>query len=94
MSSTAVTNNIEDGTEVSDCTCDITSNSCDISCCCDADCPADTLTLWLNDATAFCNNAIEDSLQPLTKCIDRDYLAFWNDRPGISIDDNESKEDI
>jgi hypothetical protein len=50
--------------------------------------------LWLNDATSFCNNVIEDSLQPLTKCIKRDYLAYWNDRPGISIDDNDSKDEI
>jgi hypothetical protein len=26
--------------------------------------------------------------------MDRTYLAFWNDRMGITIDDNESKEDL
>ena len=87
---TTATSNLK----ISDCSCDLTVGSCDISCCCDTDCPASTLKLWQADSTAFCNSVVFNELKPLTKWMNKDYLAFTNKRMGITIDDNKSKKDI
>jgi len=90
----AITNTVKDHEEVSECSCDLKSNTWDISCCCDSDCPAQTLSLWLSDANSFCNSQIYEELKPFTECMNKDYLAFTNKRMGITIDDNDSKDEV
>jgi len=42
---------VTNGKDVGSCSCDLTEFSCDNSCCCDPDCPAGVLTLWLSDSS-------------------------------------------
>ena len=91
---TSVNDTGNSNADISQCSCDLTKNSCDISCCCDTDCPAATLTLWRSEANRFCNSLVYEELQPLTRCINRNYVFRTNKRMGITIDDNDSKDDI
>jgi len=40
---------------VQTCECDVTPNTCDYLCCCDADCPTTLTTIWINGAN-LCEN--------------------------------------
>jgi len=49
------------------CNCDLTSNTCDIGCCCDWDCRAIAET-WRNEGSCLLGEQIKNAL-PLEPCL-------------------------
>ena len=54
IDTSATSTSIVAGTAFGTCTCDITSNTCDIYCCCDTDCSAEILDLWKANYDLYC----------------------------------------
>lgn len=85
---------VKNNRDLGSCSCDLTLNSCDPSCCCDTDCPQAVLDLWLSDSDAFCDTLVDDSIKPLTKCVDRNILFRWNKRMGLQMSENKFEDEF
>jgi hypothetical protein len=66
------------------CPCDLTLNSCDVFCCCDADCSSDILDFWNTNYEEYCaKNYIYEKYKPYSQCIDQNTLYAVNSRMGM-----------
>jgi len=45
---------LSDVSDIGECVCDMTQDTCDYLCCCDKDCPATIIGTWLNDTNSVC----------------------------------------
>lgn len=67
------------------CSCDLTPGGCDAECCCDRDCPGDTVEAWTLDDSCLNTNKYGATL-PYTECIDRYNEPLLDDlRGGLYI---------
>lgn len=67
------------------CSCDLTPGGCDAECCCDEDCPADTITAWTLANYCKDENKFGATLE-FEECLDRYREPLIEDlRGGLNI---------
>ena len=78
--------------DLGECTCDVTLNSCDIFCCCDSDCPSNLLTHWNNNYESFCEyNYLGQAFKANAQCIDSANLFRYNVRQGMTVSESNDQ---
>ena len=74
------------------CKCDTTKGSCDVYCCCDADCEPEILSFWKENYNEYCaKNNIMNLYEPKSKCIANNVLSGFNMRLGMKKNTKEGQ---